>query len=178
MQQPSPCSCLRSHVRAGRGILKHKAYMWLNVHTCVHTRNTHTHTNTHKHTHTHTHTTDWACTTCSDLGFLFLTLFLQIVHVYECTYLCAQTCTHTYTHTHTYTCTTCSDYFSHCIHKVCVLCVCVCVCVCVYVCVCVCCCVCAQVCTFNHMYALCLDLFTVHDNNSMTTKCQTPWIQR
>ena len=158
MQQPSPCSCLRSHVRAGRGILKHKAYMWLNVHTCVHTRSTHTHTQTH----THTPQTGLVLHAVT-YGFYFLHCFYKL-------YMCmnAHTSAHKHAHTHTHTCTTCSDYFSHCIHKVCVLCVCVCVC----------CCVCAQVCTFNHMYALCLDLFTVHDNNSMTTKCQTPWIQR
>ena len=57
-------------------------------------------TNTHTHTHTHTHT-DWACTTCRYFGFLFLTLFSQIVHVHECTHMCTHT--HAYAHAHTHT---------------------------------------------------------------------------
>ena len=54
------------------------------------------------HPPTHTHT-DWACTTCSNFGFLFLILFYKAysVHVHECTHLCAHThTTHTHTHTH------------------------------------------------------------------------------
>ena len=66
----------------------YKAYMCMNVYTCAHT-----------HACAHTHT-DWACTTCSDFGFLFLTLSLQSVHVHECTHLCTHTCTHTCTYTH------------------------------------------------------------------------------
>ena len=90
-------------------------HMHAHTHTCTHTHtltHTYTHTLTHTYTHTHTHT-DWACTTCRDFGFLFLTLFSQIVHVHECTHLCAHyvnslytilTHTHTtHTHTHTYT---------------------------------------------------------------------------
>ena len=39
----------------------------------------------HKHAHARTHAhTDWACITCSDVGFLFLTLFSQSAHVREC----------------------------------------------------------------------------------------------
>ena len=50
---------------------------------------THTRTHTHTHTHTQTHTQQTlACTTCSDFGFLFLTLFSQTVHVHERTHLC------------------------------------------------------------------------------------------
>ena len=48
--------------------------------------------------HTHTHT--WACTTCRDFGFLFLT---QIVHVHECTHPCVRAHTHTHTHSLTQT---------------------------------------------------------------------------
>ena len=97
------------------------------THTCAHTHMcTHTQTCTHTHVHTHTRTcthTDWACNACSDCGFLFLTLSLQSVHVYECTHICAYTHTqrlslyhlqsfykaymcmneHTYTHVHTHT---------------------------------------------------------------------------
>ena len=58
--------------------------MYMNVHACAHAH-------THTHTHTHTHR-DWARTTCNDLGFLFLTLFLQNIHVHKCTYLCTFTC--------------------------------------------------------------------------------------
>ena len=84
---------------------------------------THTHTHTHTHTPIHTHR-DWACTTCRDFGFIFLTLFLQSVHVHECTHLCTHTHTHTLTHTHTHTQTelvqlaeTLGSYFSHCFYK-------------------------------------------------------------
>ena len=94
------------------------------VHTNTPTPHTHTHTHTHSHTHTHKHANathtlkhthtihthtrihrDWGCTTCSDFGFLFLTLFSfsRNVHVHECTHLCPHTCTHTYMHTHTHT---------------------------------------------------------------------------
>ena len=65
------------------------------THLCTHTH-THTYTHTHMHTHMHTHR-DWACTTCSDFGFLFLTLFSQSVHVHDCVHT-YNTCTHTYTH--------------------------------------------------------------------------------
>ena len=90
----------------------HKSYM------CTHTH-TYTHTCTHAHTHTHTHThTDWACTTCRDFGFLFLTLFSQIVHVHECTHLRARTHTHTHTQTGLVPLAeTMVSYFSHCFRK-------------------------------------------------------------
>ena len=55
------------------------------VHTCAYT---------HKHT-------DWACTTCSDFGFLFRTLFLQSVDLHTC--LCTIFVTHTHTHTRMHT---------------------------------------------------------------------------
>ena len=61
---------------------------------------------------THTHT-DWACTACSDFGFLLLSLSLQSVHVHECTHMCTHTCMRMHTHTHTHTdwaFTTCSDF--------------------------------------------------------------------
>ena len=59
-------------------------------------------TNTHTHTHSHAHTQTGLCTTCRYFGFLFLSLFSQIVHVHECTQMCTHTCicTHTRTHTH------------------------------------------------------------------------------
>ena len=85
----------------------HKSYMSMNVHTCVraHTH-THTHTHTHKHTHTHTLThTDWACTTCSDIGSYFSHCFHKVylympVHTHMThTYMDI----HTHTHTHTQT---------------------------------------------------------------------------
>ena len=61
----------------------HKSYMSMNVHTCVRAH-THTHTHsTHSLTQTHTHT-DWACTTCSDIG---STVFTK----YTCTCLCTHT---------------------------------------------------------------------------------------
>ena len=76
---------------------------------CTHTTHTYMHTHTHTHIHTHTHT-DWACTTCSDFGLLFLTLYSQSM------YMCKNTLAHcyvnspytiivtnTYTHTHTHT---------------------------------------------------------------------------
>ena len=73
------------------------------LYTPVHTHMTHTYMDTHTHTRTCTCThTDWACTTCRYLGFLFLSLFSQIVHVHECS-------THTHTHTHTHTDWACSD---------------------------------------------------------------------
>ena len=58
--------------------------------------------------------------TCSDVRFLFITLFLQSVHVHESTYL--YTHTHTHTHTHTQTglvllAVTLGSYFSHCYYK-------------------------------------------------------------
>ena len=86
------------------------------THTHAHTR-THTHTlglyhlqslykaymcmNEHTYTHVHTHTG----TTCSEFGFLFLTLslFLQSVHVHECTHLC----------THIVMYTACTPYICH-----------------------------------------------------------------
>ena len=107
----------------------------------VHTHMTHTYMDTHTNTHTHTHThtqTDWACTTCSDIGSYFSHCFHKVylympVHTHMThTYMDTQTHTHTHTHTHKHThtnththtdwaCTTCSDigsYFSHCFHKV------------------------------------------------------------
>ena len=69
-----------------------------------------THIHAHTHTHTHTHT-DWACTNCSDFGFLFFILFLQSVHVHESTHMCTHTHAHKHTHTLTdWACTTCSDF--------------------------------------------------------------------
>ena len=71
-----------------------------------------------RHTHTHTHTHMGLVQLA---GFLFLTLFSQIVHVHECTHLCVRACTYTHTHTD-WACTTCSDigsYFSHCLYKAC-----------------------------------------------------------
>ena len=55
----------------------HKSYMCMNVHRCAHTH-------AYAHTHAHTHT-DWACTTFSDFGLLFLTLYSQS------TYMCNNT---------------------------------------------------------------------------------------
>ena len=88
-------------------------------HTHTHTHHTHTHTHTHAHTHAHTHIhkhTDWACTTCSDFGFLFHKLLSRSTPLHECTHwhcyvnsLCTIFITHTHTHnthihtTHTYT---------------------------------------------------------------------------
>ena len=93
------------------------------MYTPVHTHMTHT----YEHTHT-----DWACTTCSDFGLLFLTLYSQsmymrkntLAHCYvnsPYTIFVTNTYTHTYTHTHmcthTRTCThtdwacnACSDF--------------------------------------------------------------------
>ena len=75
---------------------------------------THTHTHTCTYTHAHTHT-DWACTTCCDIG----SYFSHCIHN-ACT--CARTHLHCYvnspytifitnTHTHTdWACTVCSDF--------------------------------------------------------------------
>ena len=112
----------------------------MNVHACAHTHDTHI----HAHTHTHTHT-DWACTTCSDFGLLFLTLYSQrmymckniLAHCYvnsPYTIFVTNTHTHTHIHTHTHMCThthahahtqtglvtlavTLGFYFSHCLYK-------------------------------------------------------------
>ena len=91
----------------------HKVYMCMNVHACAHTHDTHIHAHTHTHTHTHT---DWACTTCSDFGLLFLTLYSQsmymckkiLAHCYvnsPYTTFVTNTYTHTHMCTHTRTCT-------------------------------------------------------------------------
>ena len=83
--------------------------MYTHVHTHMHV-----HTHTHTHTHIHTHT-DWACTTCSDFGFLFLTLSLQSVHVHECTHMCTHTCMCTHTQTGLVPlAVTLGSYFPHC----------------------------------------------------------------
>ena len=91
-------------------------YTRLCTHTCTHTHTaTHAHTQciyTCMHAHTHTHT-DWAYTTCRDFGFLFLTLLSQIVHVHECTRLCAHTHAHTHTHTPTHAHTQCTYTCMH-----------------------------------------------------------------
>ena len=87
------------------------------THLCAHT---HTHTHIHVHTHhTRTHT-DWACITCNDFGFLFLTLFSQSIHVHKCTHLCARACTraHTHTHTHIHTHTHTQLYTASCMQGV------------------------------------------------------------
>ena len=103
----------------------------------------HTHmTRTYMHTHTHTHT-DWACTTCSDFGLLFLTLYSQsmymckkilahcyvnspytifVTNTYTHTYTHTLTCAHTRTHAHTQTglvtlAVTLGSSFSHCLYK-------------------------------------------------------------
>ena len=79
------------------------------MYTPVHTHMTHT----YMHTHTHTHT-DWACTTCSDIGLLFLTLYLQSMYMCKKTlahcyvnspYTIFITNTYTHIHTHTHMCT-------------------------------------------------------------------------
>ena len=69
--------------------------------TCHHLPTVLLHTQTRPH-HTHTpHTphTQTELVPFAAVGFLFLTLFLQCVHVHECTRLCAHTHTHTHTHT-------------------------------------------------------------------------------
>ena len=111
--------CAHTHTLTQRGlvplavtlVLISKVYMCMNVHACAHTHDTHI----HAHTHTHTHTlTDWACTTCSDFGLLFLTLYSQ--SMYMCTktlahcyvnspYTIFVTNTYTHIHTHTHMCT-------------------------------------------------------------------------
>ena len=66
---------------------------------------------THVHTHIHTHTErererererdrDWACTTCSDFGFLFFTLFLQSIDLHTCLFTIFVTHIHMHTRTH------------------------------------------------------------------------------
>ena len=61
----------------------HKVYMCMNcTRLCTHTTHTYMHTHTHTHTHTQIQThTDGACTTCSDFGFLFLTLYSQSMYM-------------------------------------------------------------------------------------------------
>ena len=85
----------------------YKAYMCMNVHTCAHTHaHTHTHTETglvplaeflqsvHVHELTHIHTCAHThSTTCSDFGFLFLTLSLFSQSTYMC--MNVHTCAHT-----------------------------------------------------------------------------------
>ena len=79
----------------------HKSYMSMNVHTCVRAR-------THTYTHSLTHT-DWACTTCSDIGSYFSHCFHKVylympVHTHMThTYMDTHTHTHTHTNTHTHT---------------------------------------------------------------------------
>ena len=105
-------------------------FTYLPMHHIHHTH-THTHTYTHMHTsthmrtntqselvpgwvlicfytvymcmnvHTHTHDTYWACITCSDLGFLFLTqsqspCVCMCVCVCEC--VCTQVCRYIHAH--------------------------------------------------------------------------------
>ena len=143
------CAHTHTHTHSHRGLvplavtlvlISHTVYMCMNVHACAHTHDTHIHAHTHTHTHTHTRT-DWACTTCSDFGLLFLTLYSQSM------YMCKKTLAHcyvnspytifvinTYTHTHTLTCAhthahahtqtglvtlavTLGSYFSHYLYK-------------------------------------------------------------
>ena len=94
------------------------------MYTPLHTHMTHTYMHTHTHTHTHSHRL--ACTTCSDFGLLFLTLYSQsmymckktLAHCYvnsPYTIFVTNTYTHTYTHTLTWAhtdwaCNACSDF--------------------------------------------------------------------
>ena len=106
--------------------------MCMNVHACARTHDT------HKQAHTHTHT-DWACTTCSDFGLLFLTLYSQSMYMRKNTlahcyvyspYTIFITNIHTHIHSHVHThahahtqtglvtlAVTLGSYFSHCLYK-------------------------------------------------------------
>ena len=102
------CTYLHCYVNSLYIIFVTRTHTHTHTHTHTQLASTHTHTqnrlvplavtrsyfslflqsiHVHECTHLCTHIEDWACTTCSDFGFLFLTLFSQSVDVHACTHL-------------------------------------------------------------------------------------------